>query len=290
MIIPRQCAVAKTAPVSLSETARRPAKSVDPYRSGDVQPRRDRGTRQASGDLEGPSYAHHMDRPRGARRRRPVVLLRLGEGAGQEDELAHRRRRSAAHVVAAQRDAAQQDDGQGHEAAVDGPDRQPAASDAQPLRAADHRRRGHSDNIYGIDVEKGTQLWKRHFDSTFQETPGGRGYGPLCPGGLTATPVVAPLDTPGKYKVYAIAWDGRLRQLDAATGEDLAPAEPFLPSNGKPYALNLVNNVLYTTTAQGCGGNPNQDPRLARTAPSTPAAATATTTLNSRSTVRPSSA
>ena len=41
-------------------------------------------------------------------------------------------------------------------------------------------------------------------------------------------------------------------------GEDLAPAEPFLPSNGKPYALNLVNNVLYTTTAQGCGGNPNQ--------------------------------
>ena len=117
---------------------------------------------------------------------------------------------------------------------------------------------GVSDNIYGIDVEKGTQIWKRHFDSTFTEPTGGRGYGPLCPGGLTATPVVAPLDAPGKYKVYAISWDGRLRQLDAATGEDLAPAEPFLPPNGKPYALNLVNNVLYTTTAQGCGGNPNQ--------------------------------
>src|SRR5581483_4911104 len=26
----------------------------------------------------------------------------------------------------------------------------------------------------------------------------------------------------------------------------------------KPYGLNLVNNVIYTTTAQGCGGNPNQ--------------------------------
>jgi outer membrane protein assembly factor BamB len=117
---------------------------------------------------------------------------------------------------------------------------------------------GVSDNIYGIDVEKGTQIWKRHFDSTFTEPADGRGYGPLCPGGLTATPVVAPLDAPGKYKVYAISWDGRLRQLDAATGEDLAPAEPFLPPNGKPYALNLVNNVLYTTTAQGCGGNPNQ--------------------------------
>jgi outer membrane protein assembly factor BamB len=117
---------------------------------------------------------------------------------------------------------------------------------------------GVSDNIYGIDVEKGTQIWKRHFDSTFQEPADGRGYGPLCPGGLTATPVVAPLDSPGKYRIDAISWDGRLRQLDAATGDDLAPAEPFLPPNGKPYALNLVNNVLYTTTAQGCGGNPNQ--------------------------------
>lgn len=117
---------------------------------------------------------------------------------------------------------------------------------------------GISDNIYGIDVAKGTIVWKKHFDSTFQEPAGGRGYGPLCPGGLTANPVVAPGEAPGKYIIYAISWDGRLRQLDAATGEDLAPAEPFLPANGKPYALNLFKRVIYTTTAQGCGGNPNQ--------------------------------
>ncbi len=117
---------------------------------------------------------------------------------------------------------------------------------------------GISDNLYGVDVEKGTQIWKRHFDSTFQEPVGGRGGGPLCPGGLTATPVIGPGEGPGKYRIYAVSWDGRLRQLDVATGEDLAPPELFLPSNGKPYALNLVNNVVYTTTAQGCGGNPNQ--------------------------------
>ena len=91
---------------------------------------------------------------------------------------------------------------------------------------------GVSDNIYGIDVETGTEIWKRHFDSTYQEPAGGRGGGPLCPGGLTATPVVAPADAPGKFKIYAISWDGRLRQLDVASGEDLAPAELFLPSNG----------------------------------------------------------
>ena len=26
---------------------------------------------------------------------------------------------------------------------------------------------------------------------------------------------------------------------------------------GKPYGLNLVNNVIYTVTGQGCGGVPN---------------------------------
>lgn len=115
---------------------------------------------------------------------------------------------------------------------------------------------GVSDNIYGIDVETGKQVWKRHFDLTFEDT--GRGGGVLCPGGLTATPIVVPGDGPGKYKVYAISWDGRLRTLDPVTGEETAAPEPFLPPNGKPYALNIHKNVLYTTTAQGCGGNPNQ--------------------------------
>ncbi len=119
---------------------------------------------------------------------------------------------------------------------------------------------GVSDNLFGIDVEKGTLLWKRHFDSTYQEPPpvaGGRGGSVLCPGGLTATPVIAPTETPGKYVAYAVSWDGRLRKLDVATGEEIEPPALFLPPNGKPYGLNLVNGVIYTTTAQGCGGNPN---------------------------------
>ena len=37
-------------------------------------------------------------------------------------------------------------------------------------------------------------------------------------------------------------------------GQDVAPPEKFMPGGGKPYALNLVNGVIYTATAQGCGG------------------------------------
>ena len=63
--------------------------------------------------------------------------------------------------------------------------------------------------------------------------------------------------SPGVYTVYAVSWDGRLRQINLADGKDVAPAEKFMPGNGKPYALNLVNGVIYTATAQGCGGLTN---------------------------------
>lgn len=113
---------------------------------------------------------------------------------------------------------------------------------------------GVSDNLYAIDVEKGELLWKKHFENTWKSFPEGK---MLCPGGLTATPVIGPAGTPGKYTVYAVSWDGMLHQLNVADGEDVAPPSKFMPPNGKPYALNLWNNVLYTHTAQNCGGNPN---------------------------------
>ncbi len=116
---------------------------------------------------------------------------------------------------------------------------------------------GVSDNLYGIDLDTGTQLWKKTFDNTFTDQANSRYY-TLCPGGLTATPVIGPGSKPGQFIAYVVSWDGRLRQVDVATGQDAAPPELFLPSNGKPYGLNLYKNVVYTTTAQGCGGRPNQ--------------------------------
>ena len=116
---------------------------------------------------------------------------------------------------------------------------------------------GVSDNLYAIDVEQGTLLWKKHFATSYTPPPNERGGGILCPGGITATPVVAPSGTPGKYTVYAVSWDGSLHRLNLADGEDVKPPAKYMPPNGKPYGLNLWNNVIYTHTAQGCGGNPN---------------------------------
>jgi outer membrane protein assembly factor BamB len=116
---------------------------------------------------------------------------------------------------------------------------------------------GVSDDLFGIDVVSGEQMWRTHFDSTYTPPAGGRGGGTLCPGGQTAVPVIAPTSTPGKYTIYAVSWDGRMRQLNLADGQEIAPAEKFMPSNGKPYALNLYKGTIYTASAQGCGGVAN---------------------------------
>ena len=60
---------------------------------------------------------------------------------------------------------------------------------------------------------RGTQIWKRHFDSTFD---GRRAAAAArsAPAARRRRRSSCRLTTPGKYKVYAISWDGRLRTLD----------------------------------------------------------------------------
>jgi hypothetical protein len=115
---------------------------------------------------------------------------------------------------------------------------------------------GISDDLFGIDTATGKQIWSKHFTSSYVPAATGRGGGTLCPGGQLATPTVGPGNGPGKYTAYAVGWDGGLRQVNVADGEDLAPTEKFLPPNTKPWSLNLTNGVIYTGISQGCGGVP----------------------------------
>jgi outer membrane protein assembly factor BamB len=114
---------------------------------------------------------------------------------------------------------------------------------------------GVSDDLFGIDVATGRQIWHRHFDNTLANQPP-NSNDTLCPAGQTAVPTMAQT-SPGRYTIYAVSWDGRLRQVNLADGQDVAAPELFIPGGGKPYALNLYNGVIYTATAQGCGGLTN---------------------------------
>jgi hypothetical protein len=113
---------------------------------------------------------------------------------------------------------------------------------------------GVSDDVYGIDLSEGDQIWHVKFESTYNPPAGTRGGGTLCPGGQTDVGVIGPGDGPGKFTMYTVAWDGRVHQINVADGKEIAPPANFMPANGKPSALDLYDGTLYTSTAQGCGG------------------------------------
>src|SRR6185369_2750493 len=88
---------------------------------------------------------------------------------------------------------------------------------------------GVTDDLFGIDVATGKQLWHRHFDTTLTNLAPVNNT--LCPGGQTAVPTMAQT-SPGVYTIYAVSWDGRLRQVNLADGAEIVPAAPFIPGNG----------------------------------------------------------
>ena len=100
---------------------------------------------------------------------------------------------------------------------------------------------GAGDNLYGIDVKAGKVVWKKHFD--FVNGTQIEGRGPLCPGGLLATPTIGEADARGARPAYAISGDGMMHFINVGDGEDLAPPAKFMPPNGKPYSLNLREGV-----------------------------------------------
>lgn len=112
---------------------------------------------------------------------------------------------------------------------------------------------GISDDLWGIDTSNGQVLWHRKYESTYVPGATGGQSGTLCPGGQTAAPTAGPGSSPGRFIVYALGWDGRLHQINAADGVSLEPPATFMPPNAKPWSLNLVNGVIYTGISQGCG-------------------------------------
>jgi outer membrane protein assembly factor BamB len=114
-----------------------------------------------------------------------------------------------------------------------------------------------ADSIFGIDVADGKVVWQKTFTyPTPARAP--RATDPLCPAGQNATPVIGPADAAGKRILYLLAGDGKVHHLNLADGEEMITPYQFGYPWGKSYALNLWNDILFTTTAQGCAGNPNQ--------------------------------
>jgi outer membrane protein assembly factor BamB len=117
---------------------------------------------------------------------------------------------------------------------------------------------GASNDVFALDAETGKVIWqtKLKWSSEKPQEPG-EGAGFICTNALSATPVISPMDASVR-RLYVLTSDGYLHIMDLSTGSDSDPPIQVLSMPyGKPYGLNLVKNVLYTITGQGCGGVPN---------------------------------
>ena len=117
---------------------------------------------------------------------------------------------------------------------------------------------GAANDIYAIDAESGQIVWQTKLKwASDKPEEQGQGEGFICTNAMSATPVVSPIDAAVR-RLYELSSDGYLHTVDLSTGAETDPPIQVLPRPyGKPYGLNLVNNVVYTVTGQGCGGNPN---------------------------------
>lgn len=117
---------------------------------------------------------------------------------------------------------------------------------------------GAVNDVHAIDAESGKVVWQSSLKwmSDKPQEPG-EGSGFICTNAMSATPVISPIDAPVR-RLYVLASDGYLHIMDLSTGGQADSPIQVLPlPYGKPYGLNLVNDVLYTVTGQGCGGVPN---------------------------------
>ena len=118
---------------------------------------------------------------------------------------------------------------------------------------------GSSNAVYAVDIDNGSLVWQKNLKwSSDRPQEPGQGEGFICNNGLTATPVVTPAGS-GQRFLYVLANDGYLHTMDPATGDETdAPIQMVPGVYGKPNGLNLVNNVVYTATGQGCHGVLNE--------------------------------
>ncbi len=109
---------------------------------------------------------------------------------------------------------------------------------------------GKEGGVFAIEAGTGDLLWE--WEPVRYGLPAD---GPLqgsvyCPNGVNATPTFD-----GRTGIlYTLAESGALYGLDMGSGKVRFGPAQFVPPFAKAWSLNLVDDAIHTTLAQGCGG------------------------------------
>ena len=122
---------------------------------------------------------------------------------------------------------------------------------------------GSDNTVYALGSETGEVLWQKALPNVQPAPPivTGAGFSAdrpempnnsyQCPSTQNATPVI---DKDAGI-IYVSTSDGKLRGLDLKTGQErMAPAD-FTDPFARNWSLNLIDGVVYTATARGCGSS-----------------------------------
>jgi outer membrane protein assembly factor BamB len=106
---------------------------------------------------------------------------------------------------------------------------------------------GSDDTVFAIDADNGKVVWQRTFPNPL--TPPQQATW-LCSNTQNATPVI----DKAKSIVYLNTSDGKLRGLGLSNGEDRITPTEFVTPFARNWSLNLIDDVIYSPVARGCGG------------------------------------
>jgi outer membrane protein assembly factor BamB len=106
---------------------------------------------------------------------------------------------------------------------------------------------GSDDTVFAIDAESGQIAWQKSFPNKLsprQMTTW------LCSNSQNATPVI----DKQKAILYLNTTDGKLRGLGLADGDERIPPTDFVNPYARSWSLNLIDDIVFSSSARGCGG------------------------------------
>jgi outer membrane protein assembly factor BamB len=106
---------------------------------------------------------------------------------------------------------------------------------------------GSDDEVFALDGTSGRIIWQKAFARSLSPREPATW---LCPNAQNSTPVI----DREAATMYFVSVDGRLHALNISNGQERFPPTEFITPFARSWSLNLIDHVIYTSVARGCGG------------------------------------
>jgi outer membrane protein assembly factor BamB len=108
---------------------------------------------------------------------------------------------------------------------------------------------GADDTVFALDADTGKVFWQKTFANPAEPLWPATW---LCSNTVNDTPVIDKQNN----VIFLITSDGKLRGLNLSDGVDRMTPVDMVEPFARAWSLNLIDNVVYTTSGRGCGQMP----------------------------------